>query len=170
VTRRALLGALGASAAVSPFIPLLNAQGEEARPLCLSLWWHRTAPFRSESSVLDGLEIQADGVGAPHTMGPPAAVDCVSARHFKCQIGDIGKSTDELERTKQERTKQERRSILYLLDTELSPIQSKAELDKKDRCESAAVPEIELRLQTHSFCKGPALERGIPASRATRPW
>jgi hypothetical protein len=96
VSRRALLGSLGASAALSPFIPLLNAHGQEEQPLRLILWFtpHGTiydnwkpsgsetdftlGPIlrplerhRSKINVLDGLKIQADGVGAPHTKGPP---------------------------------------------------------------------------------------------------
>lgn len=95
-SRRGLLGALGASAALSPFVPLLNAHGQEAQPLRLILWFtpHGTiydnwkpsggeADFtfspilrplerhRAKLNVLDGLRIQADGVGAPHTKGPP---------------------------------------------------------------------------------------------------
>ncbi|RYZ06752.1 MAG: DUF1552 domain-containing protein [Myxococcales bacterium] len=96
VTRRALLGGLGGSAALAPFLPLLEAHGEEAQPLRLILWFtpHGTVydnwkpsggerdftlspilqplePYRSKITVLDGLKIQADGVGAPHTKGPP---------------------------------------------------------------------------------------------------
>ena len=94
--RRALLSGLGASAALSPFLPLLNASGQEATPLRLILWFtpHGTiydnwkpsggttdftlSPIlepldahRQKLVVLDGLRIQADGVGAPHTKGPP---------------------------------------------------------------------------------------------------
>jgi hypothetical protein len=96
LSRRALLGGLGASAALSPFIPLLNADGAEAQPLRLILWFtpHGTiydnwkpaggesdftlGPIlkplerhRAKLNVLDGLRVQADGVGAPHTKGPP---------------------------------------------------------------------------------------------------
>jgi hypothetical protein len=96
VSRRALLSSLGVSAALSPFIPLLNAQGQEAQPLRLILWFtpHGTVydnwkpsggerdftlgpilqpleRHRAKINVLDGLKIQADGVGAPHTKGPP---------------------------------------------------------------------------------------------------
>src|SRR5215204_2314728 len=96
VSRRALLSGLGVSAALSPFIPLLNAQGQEAQPLRLILWFtpHGTiydnwkpsggqtdftfspileplARHRAKINILDGLKIQADGVGAPHTKGPP---------------------------------------------------------------------------------------------------
>jgi hypothetical protein len=97
-SRRALLGTLGTSAALSPFIPLLNAQGQEAQPLRLILWFtpHGTiydnwkpaggqtdftfSPIlkplerhRAKVNILDGLKIQdvPDGVGAPHTKGPP---------------------------------------------------------------------------------------------------
>lgn len=96
ISRRALLGSLGASVALSPFIPLLEAEGQEAKPLRLILWFtpHGTiydnwkpsggqtdftlSPIlkplervRSKINVLDGLKIKADGVGAPHTKGPP---------------------------------------------------------------------------------------------------
>jgi Protein of unknown function (DUF1552) len=96
VSRRALLSGLGASAALSPFIPLLNAEGQEAQPLRLILWftphgtvyenWKPTGgqtdftlspilkplePYRAKLNILDGLKINADGVGAPHTKGPP---------------------------------------------------------------------------------------------------
>jgi hypothetical protein len=91
-----VLKALGASAALSPFLPLLNASGQETQPLRLILWFtpHGTvyenwkpsgttdqftlgpilAPLerhKGKLNVLDGLKIQADGVGAPHTKGPP---------------------------------------------------------------------------------------------------
>ena len=94
VSRRALLGGLGASAALSPFIPLLNADGQEAAPLRLILWFtpHGTIydnwkpsggetdftlspilkplePYRAKLNILDGLKVNADGVGAPHTKG-----------------------------------------------------------------------------------------------------
>jgi hypothetical protein len=96
VSRRAVLGGLGVSTALSPFIPLLNAQGQEAQPQRLILWFtpHGTiydnwkpsggqtdftlSPIlkplerhRAKINVLDGLKIKADGVGAPHTKGPP---------------------------------------------------------------------------------------------------
>lgn len=95
-TRRSVLKTLGASAALSPFVPLLNVSGQETQPLRLILWftphgtvyenWKPTgtatdftlgpilAPLERHKSkliVLDGLKIQADGVGAPHTKGPP---------------------------------------------------------------------------------------------------
>ena len=95
-SRRGFLAGLGATAALAPFLPLLNASGAEARPLRIILWFtpHGTiydqwkpsggvADFelsailkplerhRSKITVLDGLKIQADGVGAPHTKGPP---------------------------------------------------------------------------------------------------
>src|SRR5690349_762298 len=38
-SRRALLSGLGASAALSPFLPLLEAEGQEAKPLRLILWF-----------------------------------------------------------------------------------------------------------------------------------
>ena len=96
LSRRALLRSLGASAALSPFLPLLEAQGQEAQPLRLILWFtpHGTVydnwkpsggqtdftlspilkpleAYRGKLNILDGLKIQADGVGAPHTKGPP---------------------------------------------------------------------------------------------------
>lgn len=96
VSRRALLGGLGASAALAPFLPLLEARGADAAPVRLIFWftphgtvyenWKPTGgqtdftlspilkslePFRSKLNILDGLKIQADGVGAPHTKGPP---------------------------------------------------------------------------------------------------
>jgi len=95
-SRRAFLRTLGATGALAPFFPLLNASGAEARPLRLILWftphgtihdqWKPTGGptdfalgpilqplerHRSKLVVLDGLKIQADGVGAPHTKGPP---------------------------------------------------------------------------------------------------
>lgn len=96
LSRRALLSGLGVSTPLSPFLPLLEAQGQEAQPLRLILWFtpHGTVydnwkpsggetdftlgpilkplePYRAKLNVLDGLRIQADGVGAPHTKGPP---------------------------------------------------------------------------------------------------
>jgi hypothetical protein len=87
---------LGASAALSPWVPLLNASGQEASaPRRLVLFftphgtvWDQWRPTRSGSdftlsrilqplaavknkiTVIDGLGIRADGVGAPHTKGP----------------------------------------------------------------------------------------------------
>jgi hypothetical protein len=77
-------------------LPLLEAEGQEARPLRLILWFtpHGTVydnwkpsggqtdftlgpilkpleRHRAKLNILDGLKIQADGVGAPHTKGPP---------------------------------------------------------------------------------------------------
>jgi hypothetical protein len=95
--RRTFLRGLGAAGAVSPFIPLLNASAQEAVfPRRLLLWftphgtiydaWKPTvsgasftlgpilAPLERHKSkllVLDGMRIKADGVGAPHTKGPP---------------------------------------------------------------------------------------------------
>lgn len=94
-SRRAFLAGLGASTALAPFIPLLNASGAEERPLRLILWFtpHGTlrenwvptggktdfslspilAPLerhRSKLNILDGLNILDVGVGAPHTKGP----------------------------------------------------------------------------------------------------
>jgi len=94
-SRRAFLQSLGAAGALAPFFPLLNASGAEARPLRLILWftphgtihdnWKPTGGLtdfqlspilkplerhRAKINILDGLRIQADGVGAPHTKGP----------------------------------------------------------------------------------------------------
>jgi len=263
VARRALLGGLGASAVLSPFIPLLDAQGEESRPLRLILWFtpHGTVydnwkpkggqtdfelspilkplePFRSKINVLDGLKIQADGVGAPHTKGPPLLwtasplnADMTFTREdgsggmyygwnsapsldqvilsklgaktpyeslefgvrsggnhpgsrmiytgseaplapetnpwaaFKRLIGDIGKTSDELERIKQER-----RSVLDLLDAELSQIQTKVSSADKRKIDAHldAVREIELRLQTSNIaCKGPLLGDEVDANKSS---
>lgn len=96
VSRRALLGGLGASAALAPFLPLLEARGDDTPPLRLIFWFtpHGTIydnwkpsggqtdftlspilkplePFRAKLNILDGLKVNADGVGAPHTKGPP---------------------------------------------------------------------------------------------------
>ncbi|MDX2020468.1 MAG: DUF1552 domain-containing protein [Deltaproteobacteria bacterium] len=93
--RRALLSRLGVSAAVAPFLPLLNASGAEAPPKRLVLFftphgtiWDNWVPTGTDSAftlsrilkplerhqkkiaVLAGLQIKADGVGAPHTKGP----------------------------------------------------------------------------------------------------
>jgi hypothetical protein len=94
-SRRNLLASLGVSAAVAPFIPLLNASGAEPAPKRLVLFytphgtiWDNWVPTGTDSnftlspilkplerhqkkiSVLAGLQIKADGVGAPHTKGP----------------------------------------------------------------------------------------------------
>jgi hypothetical protein len=95
-TRRQLLAGLGASAALAPFVPLLNASGQEASaPKRLLLFftphgtvWNNWRPGGSGSSfelsrilkplapvqkklvVIDGLGVRDDGVGAPHTKGP----------------------------------------------------------------------------------------------------
>jgi len=95
-SRRGFLAGLGASAALAPFIPLLNASGQEAsipRRLILfftphgTVWkdWRPTGSGRSfelsrilkplaavqkKLVILDGVGIRADGVGAPHTKGP----------------------------------------------------------------------------------------------------
>ncbi len=99
LSRRALLSGLGVSTALSPFIPLLDAEAQDATdapPVRLILWFtpHGTVydnwkpsggqtdftlspirkplePYRAKLNILDGLKIQADGVGAPHTKGPP---------------------------------------------------------------------------------------------------
>jgi hypothetical protein len=94
-SRRTFLRGLGMGGALAPFLPLLNASGAEERPLRLILWFtpHGTlhdqwqpsgtetnfdfSPIlkplerhRDKLTILDGLDIQADGVGAPHTKGP----------------------------------------------------------------------------------------------------
>jgi hypothetical protein len=94
-SRRKLLASLGASAALAPFVPLLNASGQEPtipRRLILfftphgTVWnqWRPTvsdttftlgrilqplAPFQKKLVVIDGLGVRSDGVGAPHTKG-----------------------------------------------------------------------------------------------------
>jgi len=97
-SRRHLLAGLGVSAAVAPFIPLLEsaAGGPEAPPKRLLLMFHPhgtiydrwvptgtatdfalptilspLAPFQDRLVVLDGLKIAVDGPpGGPHTVGP----------------------------------------------------------------------------------------------------
>lgn len=94
-SRRTFLRGLAAGGALAPFLPLLNASGAEAQPLRLVLWFtphgtlhDRWVPtggqtdfdfstilkplerHRASLNILDGLKIQADGVGAPHTKGP----------------------------------------------------------------------------------------------------
>jgi len=94
-SRRTFLRGLGLGGALAPFLPLLNASGAEQQPLRLVLWFtphgtlhDRWAPtggqtdfdfspilkplerHRSSLTILDGLNIRADGVGAPHTKGP----------------------------------------------------------------------------------------------------
>lgn len=94
-SRRTFLRGLGLGGALAPFLPLLNASGAEERPLRLVLWFtphgtlhDRWQPTGTETNftlgpilkplerhlarltILDGLKIQADGVGAPHTKGP----------------------------------------------------------------------------------------------------
>jgi hypothetical protein len=263
LSRRALLRSLGASAALSPFLPLLEAQGQQAQPLRLILWFtpHGTVydnwkpsggqtdftfgpileplePYRAKVNVLDGLKIQADGVGAPHTKGPPllwtasplnddmtftradgsggmyygwnsgASLDQVIIEQlgpttpykslelgvrsggshpgsrtiytgaetplapetnpwaaFKRLIGDIGKTTDELERLRAER-----RSVLDVLDSELSALQGKlgSADQKKIDAHLTAVREIEMRLQNSSVaCQGPVLGTEVDANKAS---
>jgi hypothetical protein len=95
-SRRELLASLGASAALAPFVPLLNASGQEAttpKRLVLfftphgTVWnnWRPTgsgtdfqlsriltslAPVQKKIVVIDGMGVHDDGVGAPHTKGP----------------------------------------------------------------------------------------------------
>lgn len=98
LSRRGLLKTLGLAAAASPFLPLLNASGQEAsmpRRLVLFFTPHGTIRdewlptggetdfvlprilqplerHRSRLLVLDGLHVRAgESVGAPHTKGPP---------------------------------------------------------------------------------------------------
>jgi hypothetical protein len=95
-SRRGLLAKMGVAAAASPFVPLLNASGQEKAPRRLILFFtpHGTiyenwkpkgteteftlgsilAPLERHKKklvVLGGMEIKAPGVGAPHTKGPP---------------------------------------------------------------------------------------------------
>ncbi|MEY4583358.1 MAG: hypothetical protein RL701_8061 [Pseudomonadota bacterium] len=95
-SRRSILASMGASAALAPFIPLLNVSGQDAtipRRVVLFYTPHGTVwnqwrpggsgenftlsrilkplePFQKKIAVIDGLGIRADGVGAPHTKGP----------------------------------------------------------------------------------------------------
>ena len=95
-SRRTLLSGLAAGGMLGPLLPLLNASGAEEQPVRLILWFtpHGTiydnwkpsggetdfvlGPIlgklerhRKKLVILDGLKVQADGVGAPHTKGPP---------------------------------------------------------------------------------------------------
>lgn len=96
LSRRAFLAGLGAGAAAAPFVPLLNASGQEAsQPKRLLLFytphgtiWNQWKPTGSETAftlapilaplarhqkkltVIAGLGIPDKGVGAPHTKGP----------------------------------------------------------------------------------------------------
>jgi len=261
--RRALLGTLGTGAALSPFIPLLNAHGQEAEPLRLILWFtpHGTiydswkpsggqtdftlSPIlqplerhRAKLNILDGLKIQADGVGAPHTKGPPLlwtasplnndmtftredgsggmyygwnsapSLDQVllgmmpvstpyeslefgvrsGGNHpgsrmiytgsstplapetnpwtaFGRLIGDIGKSTEELEAIRAER-----RSVLDVLDGELAGLQGRVSAADKAKIDAhlTAVREIETRLQNSPIaCEGPLLGSEVDANMAS---
>ena len=263
VSRRALLSGLGVSAALSPFLPLLEAHGQQAQPLRLILWftphgtvydnWKPTGgqtdfalspilkplePHRSKLNVLDGLKVQADGVGAPHTKGPPLlwtasplnndmtftradgsggmyygwnsapSLDQIligklkpttpykslefgvrsGSNHpgsrmiytgsqtplapetnpwaaFKRLIGDIGKTTGELERIRTER-----RSVLDVLGSELTSIQGKISSADKVKIDQhlAAVREIELRLQNSNVaCQGPVLGTEVDTNKAS---
>jgi hypothetical protein len=95
-SRRELLASLGATAAIAPFVPLLNASGQEATtPKRLVLFftphgtvWNNWRPSGSGTSfqlsrilaslspvqkkivVIDGMGVHDEGVGAPHTKGP----------------------------------------------------------------------------------------------------
>ncbi len=95
-SRRKFLAGLGAGAALAPFVPILNASGQEmTTPRRLLLFftphgtvWNQWRPTGSGTSfelsrilkplaavqkkivVIDGMGIRADGVGAPHTKGP----------------------------------------------------------------------------------------------------
>lgn len=95
LSRRRFLAGLGLGAAASPFVPLLNASGQEmSQPKRLVLFftphgtiWDQWLPTGSESSfalspilsplarhqsrltVLAGLSIPDQGIGAPHTKG-----------------------------------------------------------------------------------------------------
>jgi hypothetical protein len=94
--RRTFLGGLGAATALSPFIPLFNASGQESGvPKRLVLFytphgtvWNRWKPtgtatnftlspilkplerHQSKLTILAGLNMPDAGVGAPHTKGP----------------------------------------------------------------------------------------------------
>ncbi|MFT3921582.1 MAG: DUF1552 domain-containing protein [Myxococcales bacterium] len=95
LSRRQLLGALGASAFAAPWLPLLNVSGQEEAPRRLVLFftphgtvWDQFRPTGTETDfklsrilqplaahqrkivVLDGLGVRDDGPGAPHTKGP----------------------------------------------------------------------------------------------------
>jgi uncharacterized protein DUF1552 len=263
LSRRALLSGLGLSTTLSPFLPLLEAHGQDAQPLRLILWFtpHGTVydnwkpsggqtdftlspilkplePYRAKLNILDGLRIQADGVGAPHTKGPPLlwtasplnddmtftradgsggmyygwnsapSVDQViidklgsttpykslefgvrsGQSHpgsrmiyagaetplapetnpwaaFKRLIGDIGKTTDQLEQLRTER-----RSVLDVLDAELSSLQGKLGVadQKKIDAHLTAVREIEQRLQNSSVaCQGPVLGTEVDSNKSS---
>lgn len=94
-SRRTLLAGLGGAAALLPFLPLLEAAGDDSFPKRIVLFFtphgtvwdqwrpHRTAdsfdlgsilaplaPFKSKLNILDGLAVHDDGPGAPHTKGP----------------------------------------------------------------------------------------------------
>jgi Protein of unknown function (DUF1552) len=263
LSRRALLSGLGVSTALSPFLPLLEAQGQEAQPVRLILWFtpHGTVydnwkpsggqtdftlspilkplePYRAKLNILDGLRVQADGVGAPHTKGPPLlwtasplnadmtftradgsggmyygwnsapSLDQViinklgpttpykslefgvrsGGSHpgsrmiytgsetplapetnpwaaFKRLIGDIGKTTDQLEQLRTER-----RSVLDVLDGELTSLQGKLGNDDKKKIDAhlAAVREIEMRLQGSTVaCQGPVLGTEVDTNKSS---
>jgi hypothetical protein len=95
LSRRQLLSALGAGAFLAPWLPLLNASGQEEAPRRLLLFftphgtvWEKFRPTGTETDfkltgilqplaahqnklvVVDGLGVREDGPGAPHTKGP----------------------------------------------------------------------------------------------------
>lgn len=99
VSRRNVLAGLGVSAAVAPFVPVLEsaAGGAEAPPLRFVIFYHPhgvvrdawlptgtatdfslpsilapLAPFKDRLVVIDGLDVKPTGpIGGPHTVGPP---------------------------------------------------------------------------------------------------
>lgn len=84
---------------------------------------------------------------------------------FKRLIGDIGKTTEELERLRAER-----RSVLDVLDGELVGLQGKLGSADKKKIDAHldAVREIELRLQNSSVaCQGPVLGTELDANKSS---
>ena len=84
---------------------------------------------------------------------------------FKRLIGDIGKTTEELERMRAER-----RSVLDVLDGELSSLQGKlgAADQLKIDAHLTAVREIEMRLQNSNVsCKGPVLGNEVDVNKSS---
>jgi len=98
LSRRSVLAGLGVSAAVAPFLPVLESAAEaaEAPPLRFVVFYHPhgvvrnawvpagtstdftlprilapLAPFQDRLIVLDGLDVKPTGIlGGPHTVGP----------------------------------------------------------------------------------------------------